>query len=215
MEDVPRKDLGGLQLKVLKSPAIWILAISSAFMYISRYAVTSWGIFFLQEERHYSTVVASSIISVSSISGIFGNIFSGWVSDGVFKGKRNMPALIFGVLNAISLAVFLYVPDGYQWVEIGAMVVFGFSIGVLICYLAGLMAVDMVPKSVSGAAIGVVGIASYMGAALQDVASGYIIEASKGVSTYDFSTLSMFWVGSAVISFVLCLFIWNAKVQET
>lgn len=218
MKDVPTKDLAGLQLQVLKSPAIWVLALSSAFMYISRYAITSWGIFFLQEQRHYSAVVASSIISVSAISGIFGNIFSGWVSDGVFKGKRNIPALIFGVLNAFSLAVFLYVPNGYQWIEVLAMVGFGFSIGVLICYLAGLMAVDMVPKSVSGAAIGVVGVASYLGAGLQDVVSGQIIEASKiqvkGVSVYDFTNLSMFWVGSAVISFILCLFIWNVKVKD-
>ena len=26
-------------------PAIWILALSSAFMYISRYAINSWGVF--------------------------------------------------------------------------------------------------------------------------------------------------------------------------
>jgi OPA family sugar phosphate sensor protein UhpC-like MFS transporter len=71
---------------------------------------------------------------------------------------------------------------------------------------------------VSGAAIGVVGVASYLGAGLQDVVSGHIIQASKiqvkGVSVYDFSNLSLFWVGSAVISFILCLFIWNAKVQK-
>lgn len=30
------------QKAVLKNPAIWILALSSAFMYISRYAVNSW-----------------------------------------------------------------------------------------------------------------------------------------------------------------------------
>jgi OPA family sugar phosphate sensor protein UhpC-like MFS transporter len=218
MENIPNQDIGGLQLQVLKSPAIWILAISSAFMYISRYAITSWGIFFLQEQRHYSALIASSIISVSAVSGIFGNIFSGWVSDTVFKGKRNIPALIFGVLNAASLAVFLYIPNGNKWVEIVAMVVFGFSIGVLICYLAGLMAVDMVHKSVSGAAIGVVGIASYIGAGIQDVISGYIIKSSKitlnGLEAYDFSNLSIFWVGSAILSFILCLFIWNVKVND-
>lgn len=31
------------QVGVLKNPYVWLLALSSAFMYISRYAVTSWG----------------------------------------------------------------------------------------------------------------------------------------------------------------------------
>ncbi len=218
MNAVSKQQLGSLQLSVLKMPAIWILSLSSAFMYISRYAITSWGIFFLQEHRHYGTVVASSIISVSAVSGIFGNIFSGWVSDRFFKGKRNVPALIFGLLNTASIALFLLVPNGHQWIEIFAMVVFGFSIGVLICYLAGLMAVDTVPKSVSGAAIGIVGIASYLGAGLQDIITGQLIQSDKtlinGVATYDFSSIIWFWISSAALSCVLCLFIWNAKIKE-
>ncbi len=39
------------QKAVLRSPAIWILALSSAFMYISRYAVNSWGIFYLEAQK--------------------------------------------------------------------------------------------------------------------------------------------------------------------
>lgn len=218
MNTVSKQQLGSLQLSVLKMPAIWILSLSSAFMYVSRYAITSWGIFFLQEHRHYGTVVASSIISVSAVSGIFGNIFSGWVSDRFFKGKRNVPALIFGLLNTGSISLFLLVPNGHQWVEIFAMAVFGFSIGVLICYLAGLMAVDIVPKSVSGAAIGIVGIASYLGAGLQDIITGQLIQSNKtlvnGLTNYDFSSIIWFWIGSAILSCVLCLFIWNAKIKE-
>ncbi|HET8828996.1 MAG TPA: MFS transporter, partial [Pelobium sp.] len=218
MQPVAKTEIAFLQLAVLKNPAIWVLALSSAFMYVGRYAITSWGIFFLQEHRNYNELVASSIISVSSISGIFGNIASGWLSDKVFKGRRNIPALLFGVLNAASLAAFLWLPAGYQWAEVGAMVVFGFSIGVLICYLAGLMAVDIVPKNVSGAAIGIVGVASYLGAGLQDITSGVLIEQGKhlvnGKVTYDFSGLMLFWIGSAMLSFVLCLLIWNVKASE-
>ena len=49
-----------------------------------------------------------------------------------------------------------------------AMVLFGLGIGVLICFLGGLMAVDIAPCNASGAALGVVGIASYIGAGSQD-----------------------------------------------
>ena len=37
------EDFNRAQKAVLRNPAIWILALSSAFMYISRYAVNSWG----------------------------------------------------------------------------------------------------------------------------------------------------------------------------
>lgn len=218
MASASKKEIGKLQLEVLKMPAIWILAISSSLMYVSRYAITSWGILFLQEHRGYDAVYASFIISISSISGIFGNIFSGWVSDKFFSSSRNVPALIFGLLNTLSIAVFLLVPDGYVWVEYLAMVVFGFSIGVLICYLAGLMAVDIVPKSVSGAAIGVVGVASYIGAGLQDIISGRLIEMGKTTVgnqvVYDFSSISVFWIGAALLSVLLCLLIWRTKPKE-
>ena len=40
------KSVGEYQKEVLKNPAVWMLALSSAFMYISRYAVNSWGIFY-------------------------------------------------------------------------------------------------------------------------------------------------------------------------
>ncbi|TZF84901.1 MFS transporter [Pedobacter sp. BS3] len=218
MVSATKKDIGKLQLEVLKTPAIWILAISSSLMYVSRYAITSWGMLFLQEHRGYGAVHASFIISISSISGIFGNIFSGWVSDKFFNSSRNIPAFIFGVLNTLSIALFLLIPIGYEWVEYIAMVVFGFSIGVLICYLAGLMAVDIVPKRVSGAAIGVVGVASYIGAGLQDIVSGMLIESGKTVQgnvvNYNFAPVLFFWIGAALLSVILCLLIWNVKPKE-
>ena len=74
-------------------PAIWILALSSAFMYISRYAVNSWGVFYLEAQKGYSTLDASFIISISSVCGIIGTMFSGVISDKLFGGRRNVPAL--------------------------------------------------------------------------------------------------------------------------
>ena len=53
------------------------------------------------------------------------------------------------------------------------------------------MAVDIAPKTASGAALGVVGVASYVGAGIQDIMSGLLIEGNKqivnGVDCYDFS----------------------------
>lgn len=60
------------QLLALRNPALWTLALASAFMYIDRYAVNSWGIFFLEQDKAYSTLEASGIIGVNAIAGIAG-----------------------------------------------------------------------------------------------------------------------------------------------
>lgn len=212
------KPVGKMQLEVLKNPFIWILALSSACMYISRYAVNSWGIFFLQNEKAYTAVEASSIVAVSSVCGIIGTVLSGVVSDRFFKGSRNVPALIFGIGNTLAIAIFTLVPKGYFAVDITAMVLFGLSIGVLICYLGGLMAVDIAPKKASGAALGVVGIASYIGAGVQDILSGSLIGDSKtvvnGIAAYDFSSIRYFWIGAAMLSCLLCATLWKATGKK-
>ena len=218
MDALETEEFNRAQKAVLRNPAIWILALSSAFMYISRYAVNSWGVFYLQAEKGYSTLDASFIISISSVFGIVGTMFSGVISDRIFGGRRNIPALIFGLMNVFALCLFLLVPGVHFWMDALAMMLFGLGIGVLICFLGGLMAVDIAPRNASGAALGVVGIASYIGAGLQDVMSGVLIEGNKqlvdGVEVYDFTYINWFWIGAALLSVLLALLVWNARSKE-
>lgn len=218
VDSVETDEFNRAQKSVLRNPAIWILAFSSAFMYISRYAVNSWGVFYLQAEKGYSTLDASFIISISSVCGIVGTMFSGVISDRFFCGRRNIPALIFGLMNVFSLCLFLLVPGVHFWLDALSMILFGLGIGVLICFLGGLMAVDIAPRNASGAALGVVGIASYIGAGLQDVMSGVLIEGNKrfvnGVEVYDFTYINWFWIGAALLSVLLALLVWNASSKE-
>jgi OPA family sugar phosphate sensor protein UhpC-like MFS transporter len=213
------KDFNAAQKGVLKNPYVWILALSSAFMYVSRYAINGWGVLFLQEEKGFTLAMATQIISINALLGIVGTVFSGWFSDVLFKGKRNMPALIFGVLNTISLLLFLLSGDEL-WINMLSMALFGTAIGVLICFLGGLMAVDIVPRNASGAALGIVGIASYIGAGLQDIISGTLIENNKvliettnniNYYQYNFEPAIIFWISASVISFLLATLVWKAK----
>lgn len=212
------KSAGMAQKEVLKNPYIWILALSSACMYVSRYAINSWGIFFLENQKAYSSIEASSIVAVNSVCGIIGTVLSGFLSDKLFKGNRVTPAVLFGILNTVAIAMFVLVPEGHHYLDVLSMILFGLSIGVLICFLGGLMATDIAPKKASGAALGVVGIASYIGAGLQDILSGHLIGDSKtvtsGVAAYDFSSIQYFWIGAAGLSVVFCAMLWTAKKKN-
>ena len=211
-------DFNKAQRQALMMPAIWILAISSALMYVSRYAVNSWGVFYLEAQKGYSTLDASFIISIGSVCGIIGTMFSGVISDKFFSGRRNAPALIFGLMNVMALCLFLLVPGVHFWVDALSMVLFGTAIGVLLCFLGGLMAVDIAPRNASGAALGIVGIASYIGAGIQDIMSGILIGGHKsivdGKEIYDFSYINIFWIGAALLSVFFALLVWNVKSKD-
>ena len=222
--EVKKKDesVGEIQKQVLRTPAVWILALASAFMYISRYSLNSWGILFLQEAKGFSLETATFIISINALLGIVGTVLAGWMSDVLFKGDRKMPAFVSGILLSISYIIFIYGGNEY-WVNVASMVLFGIAIGVLIAFLVGLMAVDIVPRKATGAALGIVGMASYIAAGLQDVISGWLIDSNKTeiindlgekVTQYDFSAAGMFWIGASIISFLLPVLNWGKKVKE-
>ncbi len=96
------------------------------------------------------------------------------------------------------------------------MTFYGFTMGALVCYMGGLMAVDIVPKRVTGAAMGMIGLLSYAGAAIQEFVTGHLmtITVVNGVKEYDFGMAPEFWVGAAVASTLLALLVWNAKPQD-
>ena len=203
------------QKSILKNPYIWLLALSSAFMYISRYAIESWGIFYAQAQKGYSNIEAGEIIGMTAITGIIGTAISGLISDKYFKGSRNIPALTAGLLNIISIAIFLFYPEASFWTDALAMLIHGFAIGILITFLGGLMAVDLAPKKAAGAAMGLIGIASYIGAGIQELISGFLIGDTKiivdNVITYDFSVARYFWLSAAMVSVLIALPLWKAQ----
>lgn len=213
------EDTRAIQRAVLRNPGVWILALSSAFMYMSRYAINEWGVIFLQEAKDYSLAEASTIIGINPIFGIIGTVVSGWLSDVLFRGDRRYPAFAAGILESLALAIFLFGGPA-KWVNVLAMVLFGIAIGVLISFIGGLMAVDLVPRKATGAALGVVGLASYAAAGIQNVVTGLLldrvdmIESASGAMVHNFTYVSWFWLGAAVISFLLPVLNWGRKVKE-
>lgn len=205
-----------IQKAVFKNPGVWFLALASGFMYISRYAVNGWGTLVL-EGKGFSTTEATMIISINAWCGIFGTVLSGWISDKVFKSDRMVPALVAGILHVISLVIFLYGGDSVA-INVFAMVLRGLAIGVLICFVGGLMAVDLVPRKASGAALGIVGLVSYIFASTQDIVSGILIDNNTtivdGAKVIDFGPVGYLWIGAAFISMILPLFNWKRKKQE-
>ena len=125
---------------------------------------------------------AATIVSINSVVGAVSSALSGIISDRFFKSRRRGLALSAGVLNVVALVLFMLVPGRHPWLDVAAMVMFGFAVGILLTFLGGLMAVDYVPKCAAGAALGIAGMGDY---------------------------LAVFWIAMAVLS-VVCG-VWAGK----
>ena len=215
--DVSTKD-PKVALTLLTRPTLWLLGLSSATMYVTRYAINSWGVLFLQEAHGYTLVEAGGIIGVSTFAGIAGSAFYGWLSDNFFDARRPPPTLIFGILEVVSLIAFFAVPPGETWALVVAISVYGLTIGGLIAVLGGLFAVDIAPGGSAGLAVGMIGMFSYIGAGLQETISGSLIQTGTtlidGVSHIDFGPAITFWVGASVASMVLAATLWRVNVAD-
>ena len=207
-DKMPTKEL---QKLILRHPGIWVIAVSSAFIYITKYAVAGWGVLFLQKAGGFSLEDASRVIAFSAAFGVLGTVLAGWLSDTVFRGDRVKPAIVSGILGTLSLGLFLFAGGGF-FLNIFDVSLFSLSTGVLYCIVAGLMAVDIVPRKATGAALGIVGISSYVAAGLQDITSGYLIQGfmgPDGTDMYDFGPVSWFWMAASVVSFALPVMNWK------
>jgi OPA family sugar phosphate sensor protein UhpC-like MFS transporter len=205
------------QLGVLRIPAIWVLALSSALMYVTRYAINSWGVLYLQEARGYSLVEAGSFLMASTLAGIVGCLAFGFISDKVFEARRPLANLLFAAFELAGLLLVFYGPREAGWLTV-AFILYGVGLNGLVTSLGGLFAVDIAPKRVAGAVMGVVGIFSYIGAALQEHASGWLIERGMtvvdGARHYDFGPASTLWIGSSVISMLLVATLWRVRLRD-
>ena len=215
-ENLTEKSTWATQKIMFGIKAIWIVALSSALMYITRYAINSWGILYLQEARNYSLTEAAFFMSINTLAGIFGSIAYGFVSDKFFDARRPPANLIFAVIEIAALIMIFFGPSN-EIIQIIAFAMYGATLSGLMASLGGLFAVDIAPKGATGAAMGFVGIFSYLGAAMQESVSATLISNNLQIINdqriYDFESAIIFWIGSSVMSLILAASLWKTKVN--
>ena len=203
------------QLMIIKYPSIWILGLASSTMYITRYAINSWGILYLQEIRGYSLIEAGSIIGLNTFTGIIGCVAYGFISDKYFDARRPPVTLMFGLVEIASLFLIFFGPESTV-VLIIAFLIYGFTLSGLLAVLGGLFAIDIAPKNISGAAMGFIGLFSYIGAGIQEKISSLLIKTPEidntSAALYSFDDAIFFWIFASVVSFLLSLTLWNKKI---
>ena len=194
-------------------------------MYVTRYAINSWGNVYLQEIRGFDLFDANFFIFLNTAAGILGCVAYGYLSDKMFNARRPPANLLFGLMELLPLFVIFYGPANTTVLMI-ALVIYGFGLSGILASLGGLFALDIAPKKVAGAAMGFIGIFSYLGAGMQDYISGKLIydteiqvnfslgDSSQTVFFYDYSVPILFWIGASVVSVILASSLWKVRASD-
>lgn len=219
------------QLRLLRNPAIWVIGLSAACMYVTRFGINAWGVRYLEKARDMSLVEAGSLLGLNTAAGSLGSVAYGFISDRWFGARRPPVTLIFGLAEIVGLLVIFFgppgpvvtVPLGFTTMRLpvvlaGGFLLYGFSLSGILAVLGGLFAVDITDKRSAGAAMGLIGIFSYLGAGLASVVNGYLIGRGTttvdGVTDVDFSTPIVFWIGASVLSATLAATLWRVRSKD-
>lgn len=162
---------------VFNNKYVWILSISSFFVYIIRTAVNDWTILFLINIKNYPEILAASGIAWFEIGGFLGMLAAGWASDYCFKGNRipYMLACALGLTAAIYC--FWQLSLGSHYIDFALLAIIGFLVfGPQM--LVGLAAVEYVDKKAACTAHGFAGLLAYIGAAVAGAPIGRLIDIS-------------------------------------
>jgi MFS transporter, OPA family, sugar phosphate sensor protein UhpC len=176
----------------LRSPAVWLLALSYFFVYVVRQGVTSWFVFYLKARGVPNPAVA---VSGLELGGLAGSLSAGALSDALLRrakaaggtagslGIRVRVVIAYSLATAAALGGVWALPASAHPAAVWAAVA---GVGLALYgpqMLIGLCGAEAVPKAAVSAAQGFLGWVSYLGAANAGVPLAAIVQ-SKGWDAY-------------------------------
>lgn len=189
---------------VLKSPYIWLLAISYFFVYVVRTGINDWSAIYLIEEKNYSKLGANGTVSLFEVGGFIGSLAAGWSSDYLFRAMRGPVNVLFSIFVLLAILLFWFSPSSIPYVDSIAI----FFLGVTIFgpqMLIGVHAAELAHKKAAATSTGFIGLMAYIGAASAGGPLGTLIE-NHG---WNYFFISM--VACSVVSILFLLPLWGVK----
>lgn len=176
-EDTIEDYLSGMEIfrRVFVNRNIWYICFANMCLYVVRLGIIFWIPLFLKEYKNISLTNAGWQLAAYEITGLFGGIAAGFISDKFFKGERGLVGAIFMTCLAMSLWVFWKIPVGYTYTSTLVIILVGFFVyGPQV--LVGVASADFSSKKAIGTANGLTGTMGYIGSALAGICVGSLTE---------------------------------------
>ena len=160
---------------VFKNKNLLILAITSMGIYYGYFFILNWLIIFFTDQG-FSITKSTGLLAFLPLLGCFGGIASGYVIDGIFKG-RILPVISISAVIVIVLLAFLYfgcTTLSTAWL-VFVMLMLGFFTDIP-QILGSLASTNFVTKRFQGSALGFVGLCHYIGVSLSGILTAYTVK---------------------------------------
>lgn len=173
------------------SRQVWtnVLLVGSFYFFIKfiRYALWSWAPYLLHSFYGMEPDEAGYLSTIFDLSGIFGVLALGVVSDRLFRGRRTYPSFLFILVMVASCAA-LYLAGGTSPVLFGVCIGFiGFSLYGPDAIMTSAGAIEVSSPRSAALAAGIINGMGAVGAVVQELLLGRML--TKSGMTPVFATL--------------------------
>ncbi len=193
-------------LQVICNKLVWFVSLANFFVYMVRMFMINWAPMFLSEFKGSTLKLAGWQVALFDVTGMFGGIIAGIMSDKVFKGRRGPVGVIYMIGLSIAMILLWKSPIDQKWMHFVFMMLLGFLVtGPQI--LVGVAAADFASKKAAGAASGFTGTVGYLGASAAGIGVGIIVD--KYGWDAAFATMSI----CALISAFFFALTWNNRAK--
>lgn len=190
--------------EVVRSPGIWLLAISYFSIKLTRYAFYFWGPKYINESLGANAQDSTLIAAAWPIGGAIGVIVTGYISDYCFQSRR-APVTILSLLLTAGVMCVGMTSITSAW----AMALFFFSIGLFLLgpdsLISGTAAIDFGTKKGAATAAGLINGIGSLGAILGGFLPGVLTSES------DWSVMFYIFLVGLLVSAAVLVPLWNKK----
>jgi sugar phosphate permease len=195
-----------LKEHIFTNPYMWLLSISSTFIYIIRFGTLDWSTKFMYDVKGMDEISVAMFWTLMPLAGMPGGILAGYIADKYFEGRCTPINLIYLALLAISITGFYFLAGPDHYILTGAFLLcIGFFVDGPQNLVGGVQTSRITVNEAIGTACGFNGIFSYVGAAISGIGLAYI--------TKHFGWGGMYGtcVASCGITAILISFTWNKE----
>jgi sugar phosphate permease len=185
-----------------RHPKFWRFFLWAFLIYGVLFSFQSlWGASYLQKNFGTSRELAGTLLMFISIGGIVGGVVWGLLSERVFRARR--PVLFLGTIGMVGAFIALLLLSSYPGGSVVALIYFvlGFC-GFTFLINQGCVK-ELFPLEIAGTALGAVSTAMFVGVAVFQGITGYIIDLYSGSPLMAYRVIFSLYLGSSVLACVM------------
>ena len=190
----------------LGNGGVWLMGFGLFFVNIVRYGFLTWAPTYLFETQGAGIARAAYSSVIFPIAGALGALFAGWATDRWFQSRR-APVATISVLAAGVLAwAYRFLVPVDQWLlGLVALAAIGFAVFGAHVLIVAAAPMDFGTRKAASAATGFIDGWGYLGAGLQGVGTGLLVD------RWGWNAGFAFWIACAFLAGGVMVLLWRYR----